>query len=333
LIDFRPAFRVEVDGQDITAVVSKRLVSLRLSDAAGVQSDQLSLSLSDALPRSRLQEPGVGAEIKLWLGYGLRLKYMGLFIADRVETSGPPDLMNIDAFASPHGETTSGQTAITEQRSRSWPAGTTLGALVDRVAGDHGMVSAVSASLASIVLPHTDQVDESDIHLLSRLALDLDAIAKPANGRLILAKRGESLSASGMAMPTVPIVLSDVSSWRVSRSLREAVGQVVAVWQDLDAGQPVELLAGAGAPVRRLRDRYPSREAAQRAADAEFARSSRAGRALSLTLPGNPDLIAEGLVNLSGFRSYLDGTWLVTRVEHSLDATGYRCSVTGEPPK
>ena len=331
LMDFRPAYRVEVDGSDITGILVKRLISLNLSDAAGVQSDRVTILLSDAELISRLREPSVGAELKVWLGYGFSLKYMGLFIADRVEISGPPDVMSISAVASIHGETTSGKTVVTEQKNRSWPVGTTLGALVSEVAADHGMRPAVSPSLSGIELPHIDQVDESDIHLLSRLALDLDAIAKPGDGQLVLAKRGESLSVGGQPMPTVPIALGDVSSWRSSRSLREAVGQVIAVWHDLDAGVPVECTTGSGTPIQRLKQRYPSREAAQRAADAEFARTSRAGRALQLQMPGNPDLVAEGTVNLSGFRSYLDGAWLVTRVEHSIDGSGYRCSVVGEP--
>lgn len=333
LMDFKPAFRVEVDGEDITSILVARLISLNLSDAAGVQSDRVTISLSDAERFARLKEPSAGAEIKVWLGYGFKLKYMGLFIADRVEVSGPPDAMNISAVASPHGETTSGKTAITEQKTRSWPADTTLGDLVSKIAADHSMEGVVSPSLADIKLPHIDQVDESDINLLSRLALDLDAIAKPGDGKLIVAKRGESKSVTGETMPAVPIELRDVSSWRSSRSLRELAGQVVAVWHDLDAGAAVECVAGSGKPVRRLKDRYPSREAAQRAAGAEFARASRAGRSLQLQMPGNPDLIAEGVVDLSGFRSYLDGEWLVTRVEHSIDGSGYRCSVVAEPPE
>jgi len=332
VMKWKPAFRVTVDGSDITMLLQPRLVSLVLSDEAGVQSDRLSLVLSDTSIFGRLVEPSLGAEIRVWLGYGFQLKYMGLFIADRIEVSGPPDQLEILAVASPHGETKTGKTAINEQRSRSWPVGTTLLDLVELIAADHGMTAAVSESLAGVVLPHIDQVDESDINLLSRVALDLDAIAKPADGRLIVAKRGESLSVSGEPMPAVPIRLSDVSSWRLGRSQRDVAGQVIAVWHDLDAGVPVECVAGEGKPIRRLRQRYPSRDAAQRAADAELARSIRAGRSLELQMPGNADLVAEGLVRLIGFRSYADGAWLVTRVTHQLDAGGYRCSVVSEPP-
>jgi phage protein D len=329
----RPAFRVTVDGEDVTSAFVPRLVSLSLSDAAGVQSDRVSFRLSDTEPMGRLQEPGFGAEVRVWLGYGSELRYMGLFIADRVEVSGPPDEMSITAVASPHGETSGGKSAITAQATRSVEAGTTLGDLVAQIASRHGMAPAVSPALASIELPHIDQVDESDINLLTRLALDLDAIAKPGDGKLVLARRGESLSVGGRPMPVLQLYPEDVSQWRAGRSLREPAGRVLATHQDLDAGQPVEAVAGDLEPIIRLRPRFPTKDAADRAAASELARRSRAGRSLSLQMPGDPDLVAESRLRLTGFRSYVDGEWLVTSVQHSLDSGGYRCSVTAETMK
>ncbi|MCT6706819.1 contractile injection system protein, VgrG/Pvc8 family, partial [Staphylococcus aureus] len=79
--------------------------------------------------------------------------------------------------------------------------GTTIGDMVRRMAGEHGLNAAVSASLASIVLPLTVQSQESDMNLLLRLAKQHDAIAKPGGGRLVFVKRGESTSASGERIP------------------------------------------------------------------------------------------------------------------------------------
>ncbi|WP_334061769.1 phage late control D family protein [Limimaricola cinnabarinus] len=331
-MNWSPAFRLTVDGEDVTGRFAARLVDLSLVDAAGVESDRLRVRLSDTELFARLQEPAVGAEIKLWLGYGASVRYMGLFIADRVEIGGPPDAMTISALASPTGSTSGGKSALTEQRSRSWPEGTTLGSLVSKIASEHGMKPAVSKSLASVPLPHLDQVDESDINLLSRVSRDLDALVKPGDGQIVVAKRGESLSVAGRPMPVVPLFPRDVSSWRAGREL-ERVGSVVASWGDRDAGSAVECKAGTGEPVRRLRHRYPSKAAAQAAADAEYRRVARSIRSLEVELPGDADLVAEGRVQLSGFRSYVDGVWLITRVSHRLDAGGYRCSVVCEPPE
>ncbi|MEX0304339.1 MAG: phage late control D family protein [Leisingera sp.] len=331
LTDFRPMMRVEVDGDDITGLLSPRLSSLTLTDAAGVQSDQVQIVLSDTGLFDRLKEPRQGAEIKVWLGHAFNLKYMGLFIADAFEMQGRPDTALITGTASVNGETTSGKAALTDQKKRSWPQGTTVGAMVGKVAGEHGLQPTVAASLREIALPHIDQIDESDINLLSRVARDLDAIAKPGNGHLIMARRGESLTASGKPMPVLQVTERGVSRWGYRNSLREKVGTVVAAYQDLGQGKPVECTAGEGAPVHRLKRRFPGKEAAQRAADAELRRVRRAGRSLSIDLKGAPDAKAEAVLQASGFRSFIDGPWLITRATHSLDSGGYRTAIEAEP--
>lgn len=331
-MDWKPTFRVTVNGSDISGLLAPRLASLTITDAAGVQSDTCEITLTDTNPMAKLKVPPSGAEIRVALGYAFNAKDMGLFIADAVECSGPPDMMRISAKAAPVTEGASGQTPITGQKTRSWDAGTTIATLVETIAGEHGLRPGVSASLASLALPHLDQIDESDINLLTRIARDHDAIAKVGGGSVVMAKRGESLTVAGEAMPTVKLRPRDVTSWRWGKSLRDPAGKVVAVYRDQAAAADVEATAGEGDPVRRMRQRFPTQEAAQQAADGEFRRAARSGAEVSLQLPGDPDLVAEARLVLSGFRSEVNGEWLITRVVHTLDASGYRCSVTAEPP-
>ncbi|NBW63446.1 MAG: hypothetical protein EBR33_09950, partial [Synechococcaceae bacterium WB4_1_0192] len=53
-----------------------------------------------------------------------------------------------------------------------------------------------------------------------------------------------------------------------------------------------------------------------------------------ITLPGRPDVNAEGLVTLQGFRGEVDGTWNVKQVTHDLSGSGYvttvECGTQGE---
>jgi phage protein D len=72
-------------------------------------------------------------------------------------------------------------------------------------------------------------------------------------------------------------------------------------------------------------------DAAQTAADSEFQKLQRAGRSLLITMPGDPDAMAEGKLLAAGFRSYIDGEWLITRATHNLDSGGYRTSIEAEP--
>lgn len=331
LIDWKPSYRVMVDGKDITSVLAPRLSSLVVADNAGVQSDTVDITLTDTREMAKLEIPAQGAELRVAIGYQFGAKDMGLYIADSVEVSGPPDQMRIHGTASVHGETTGGKSALTEHKTRSWPKGTTIREMAETIAGDHGLEPAVSDSLADVELPHIDQIDESDINLISRVARDHDAIAKPGGGKLVVTKRGESRTVSGDAMPTIRLALSQVTRWRLHKQLRAVSGRVVAIWRDKDANKDVEVTAGNGTPERRLNQRFATRDAAQKAADSEYQRSQRAGTEVRVDLPGDPDLVAEARLILTGFRPGVNGEWLIKQVQHKLDSGGYRSSVTAEP--
>ena len=58
----------------------------------------------------------------------------------------------------------------------------TFGALVATIAGEHGLKAAVSSDLAKNQVGHNDQVNESDIAFLTRIAYRYDATAKPVEG-------------------------------------------------------------------------------------------------------------------------------------------------------
>ncbi len=331
LTDFRPGFRITADGNEATSVFRDRLVRLEVVDEAGLQSDMVEIELADTGP-VQIALPRTGVELDIWLGYHPALSRMGLYIVDEVEMSGPPDRMLIRAHAAPHEATRGGKTDLQTQKSRSFPKGTTLGALVERIATDHGLEPAVAQDLAGRPLPHIDQVNESDMNLLLRVAGWFGAMAKPASGRMAVFRRGDSKSTGGAVLPVVALTPAQVSTWSARISRREPAKQVVAVWRDLEAGEDKEAVAGEGEPIRRMRQTFPDEETAKEAAEAELRRSERQGGSLSLTLPGRVDLMAEGRLMLTGFREGVAGEWLISRVTHTLDVGGYRCSVEAEWP-
>src|SRR5690606_33290334 len=161
--------------------------------------------------------------------------------------------------------------------------------------------AAVAAELAGIELPHIDQVDESDMAFLLRLAARHDAIAKAAGGRLVFAERGSAASVGGKSLPTIEIAARDCSRWRATIARRESPGTVVACWHDVEAAELREVSVGEGRPVRRLRHEYPDAAAAEAAARAELARRERSEMILSLSMPGDPRLCAESPLQLRGF--------------------------------
>ncbi|AXF38232.1 putative transcriptional regulator [Ralstonia phage phiRSP] len=328
----RPDFKLLANSQDITAAILDRFVSLRYTDEAGLASDMLEIVLADHDPLKPIQVPPTGAELELFLGYDGQSQRIGLFIVDEIELAGWPGEMTIRARAATFDKSKGGKTDLQTQKVRSWKAGTTLGAMVQKIAKEHGMEGAVAPSLASIKLPHIDQPDESDINLLLRVAKKYDAVVKPAGGKLVLAKRGEFKSVSGKDLPTVTLVANECGRWRMVQSKRETAGMVVAYYHAVKQAKRHEVSVGSGEPVRRLRQYYPTREMSLAAARAELARRERARITMHITCPGRTDLAAECKVILQGWREGVPTEWVATRAEHSLDDRGYTSTIELELP-
>jgi len=335
LTHWKPAVSVTVNGANITPILLPRLVSLSITDAVGTDSDTMQMTLADHIGMLPIAIPPAGAEIEVALGYLFAAKKVGIYIVDEVQVSGPPGQMTITAYAATHGDSDQGKKPLSEQRNRSWPDGTTVAAMVQKIAGEAGFEAKVSEAAAAIVLPHLDQITESDLSVLTRVAKDYGLIFKPGGGKIVVAKVGE------LPTPTVLLTPKQVTQWQVSFARREAAGKVVATYRDTGASDTIDVeveVSGVADPVkgatqtRRIRRIFPTKEAAEAAAKAEADKASRASRQLSLTLPGRTDLIAEGRVVLAGFRPGVNGEWLVKSVQHAVDSGGYRCSVTAEAP-
>lgn len=331
-LSIAPAFRVIANSKDITAQIRDRFKSLRLVDETGTTSDTVEITLADHDPAKPIAIPPTGAELEIFLGYDDQARRMGLFVCDEIELSGFPGQLVIRARAAPYEKSKSGKTDLQTQKTRSWKKGTTIGAMVKRIAGEHRLTPAVSPGLASIALPHTDQAHESDMNLLSRLAKRYDAIAKPAGGSLVFAKRGEGKSASGDDLARVTFTPADGSDYRVTFASRESAGTAIAYYRNTRKAERREVKIGDGEPVVRLRMSYADAVSAENAARAERRKRARKERTMAYSFPGRPDVAAEAIATMKGFREGVDGDWLITRAEHYVGPMGYRCSIECEQP-
>lgn len=329
-----PAFRITANTADITPLIEERVKSLTVTDESGYTSDTLELVLEDSDPLNPIEIPPTGAELEVWLGYSDNLQRVGLYIADEVELGGWPGEMTIRGRAAPYESSKGGKSDLQTQKTRSWVKGTKLGDMVSKIAKEHSLQPAVSASLKSVTLPHFDQTDESDLSFLSRVGRKYDALVKPGGGRLALVKRGESKTASGDDMPAISLDATDCSRWSLNRSTRDADGTVVAYYHNRGEAKRKSVTVGSGDPVRRLRHNFPDQASAKKAAQGELDKRSRRKNKLALTMPGDPTLAAEATLTLMGFRAGVPTEWLVTRVSHQFTTgQGYSCDVEAELPK
>lgn len=329
----KPAYRIEANRSDITEVIRQRFRSMTITDNAGIKSDSLRITLADNDPTAPILIPNTGAELEVWIGYDQESAKMGLYVVDEVEISGPPGMMIIRAKAAPQKQSPGGKTALQTRKTRSWEAGLTLGGMVSTIAQEHGLTPAVPADISSQTLPHYDQVGESDMNLLTRVAAIYDALAKPADGKLLITPRAKSQTVSAKPLPVVRLAAMEITDWAVTIAERERYKTVKATWYDKDAGEEKTVSAGEGQPEKILRHAYKSEQEARSAATSDLKSGDRGQSTLSLTLPGRTDVIAEARLQLTDLHPGANGEWLINKATHTIDGTGYSLSVSAQVPE
>ena len=310
----QPCFTVTANDADITAVIASKYEYIKITDKVGYEADLCEISLSDD-PANPIAMPEKGAELRIGMGYDGEVVDMGLFVVDEVEVEGPPDRMLIRARASIQVDSKKGMLSISSQKTRSWQAGKTIENVVSAVALEHGLTAQISDTLKAVVLPHFDQSDESDISFLLRLSKRYDAICKPAGGKLLFIKRGES------DFTPIEINRYQCTRWRMVSSASNSVKSVIAHWYEKKKAKKHEVIIGSGEPVRKLRHQYQDEESARAGAQAEFNRSARGENTLEITKVGDPYLSAELPLIASLFRDGIDGKWIIDQVDHNIDKT------------
>lgn len=329
----KPLFSISVDQSDITAKVADRLLNLRITDEAGMKSDTASLTIDNR--DNAVEIPRRGVIMKVALGYSASgLVQMGAYTVDEVSTEGPVRTLTISAKAADM------QAGLKVRKTRAW-AGITLGELVETIAGEHDLQPQVTEALAAIdiaPIPYKqlDQTNESDLHLLTRLAKQYDAIAKPANGFLLFVAKGEAKAASGQEMTPVTLTESEVKSFRARAADRGKYAAVKAYYLDDETQQRVPVTAGEGTPVFSLRRTYPDASQAEGAAASKLDALKRGTATLSLTLEGRPEIVAESPLTFVSSDELAAGEWIVTRAEHELSGRaggGLTSRIEAEVPK
>ena len=321
-----PNFQVIADNQDITQAIKNRLLTLRITDEAGWQSDSLELTLDDR--DGKVELPRQGAQLLVKLGFKeAGLIRMGVYTVDEVSVEGLPDVLVIRARAANFRK------SLKEQKSRSWE-NVTIGALVKTIAREHDLEPVTSESLAGTIISHIDQTDESDLHFLTRIAKDHGAISKPVDNRLIFVPRGEARTATHKPMPIFNLTRQDLTRYDFSLADRGKYEAVIAHWHDTETGQqmPVKVGVKGARPIYTLKGLHPDADAAQSAARAKLEALKRGQVTGNLTLTGRPSITAETKLHIKGIKERIDGDWVVTRAEHELGSQGLITRLSIETP-
>ncbi|EKP3896647.1 phage late control D family protein [Yersinia enterocolitica] len=358
-----PAFMLTLGSHDITANLSRRLVSLTMTDNRGFEADQLDIELDDS--DGLVAMPARGAVLSLFLGWqGTALMGKGQFTVDEIEHRGAPDTLTIRARSADF------RGSLNSRREASYHD-TTLGAVVKQIAQRNKLVASLARDFAEITIPHIDQSQESDIKFLTRLAERNGAEVSVKAGKLLFLKAGRGVTASGKPIPMIVIERSDGDRHQFTIADRNAYSGVTANWLHTKGPQPKkqkvklqrklkaqhlralqhpkarpttpkaikppeerqgEYLAGEADNVLALTTVYATKAQAMRAAQAKWDKLQRSVAEFSINLAiGRADLYPETPVTLKGFKSVIDQqTWIITKVTHNLGDNGYTTALALE---
>jgi len=320
----RAAWRVTLDGTDLTERLAPRLVSLTLRETRGDEADQVDIVVTDHDGKLTIPPTGVTLTVELgWeRGSGLPLGLIdkGTFLVDEVKFRGPPDQLTIRARAADFTD------ALKKRRERAF-VGKTLSVILNAIAADNKLTAQVHDRLKSKIIPALGAGAMSDAALLKALGRRFDAVATIKKSRLIFAPIGLSETASGKPLPAATIDRTDTAgSFDYGRNERDNIKGVEAVWHNRATGkrETVSVGEGGSSKATRLRQVYATRADAEAAAQAEYNRKARAQAKLSLTLAlGRPDYSPDTAVTLTGFKAEINAQkWLCAELTHTMDGTG-----------
>lgn len=329
---WQPNFSLTVEGEDITAIVRANLINLTLTDYGGSQkkSDQVSF----AVVSQDMKLPAKGVKISIGLGFGQELTDKGTYIVDST-TSGfstsSPRIIEVTARAFSKSNER-GHSTLQSQKTRSF-SGVTLGDLVNKVATEHGLTPKVPVSLASIQIPHVDQLGESDMNLLTRLADRYSAVSKVSHDYWILTPREGMTTVDGNALQKLvltPDMVSTASYYNNSdhpdASSANGGTNVISYVDVTDGGKIKTITVGSGEPVTHSEFPMPSLASAQEVAGSTTTKSKKKLKGMSISLPAAPELMgltAQCLIETSGFGEVEDQEWHISKLDMTLAEQGF----------
>lgn len=320
-----PVAEISVNGRPVASIFNDRLISVQIVDKEGVTSDTISCDLNDGNPFAAI--PRKGDRISASLGYlETGLAYFGTYIADDPEVRCLPYGMTVNGKGADMRE------ELKQHKPRHWDK-KSVKDIVSEIAGDHGLAAMVDGSVGSYRYEWFGQEDESDLHVVERLARRHDALFSIKDGKLIFAQKGSGLSAGGGAMS--PVVASPFNivqgSCRITFAHRNKFKKVKARFQDRNEAKLIEIEVESdaeGSADYTLPDPYADEGEANNAAKSKAKSLKSETIRASVTLFGDPSIRAGAPFRFAGVRPEIDGiAFIVESATHAISKSGYTTQV------
>lgn len=327
-----PEVTVSLGGNALGAV-AQRALSGRIIESDGEKADELMLEVSNF--DGRLQKPKTGQTVTVSLGWKeIGTIKVGQFTILNVSKRGPKAVFLISGHSADLAKTLKGS------KRRGWKDPKKLGDVFKDIAQDNQLSPQIDQAVQQIKIETiVAQTDESDMHLMTRLARHHDLIAKVQDGNLVVVPRGKGTAASGQAMGSVTVTPQDTSGEFSfdyndrnerghSKGTQFERGKAKRNSKKSQSGSS----QGSDSPDWTHAHIFGGSDEAQRHADGRKGKFDRDTARVHLPLrPGLTGVAPGGVIQTQSFGDDDDRAWVCKTRVFSWDAQGLNVSVEGEP--
>lgn len=190
-----PVVQIKYNKRDITADVSRYLVSINYSDKVAGESDEIEINLEDTDGLwSGDWYPAKNDTLQVWFGYKDNTVYAGSFKIDEIEVSGPPDMVRLRGVAAGTDK------AIRTKKSKAHE-GKSLREIAQDIASQHGLtVDDGSGSFATTV----NLSEEKRVLRIHKQLIDTNINTATARGMAIVFVKPLSTQATALTNKGFP---------------------------------------------------------------------------------------------------------------------------------
>ncbi len=326
-----PVFVLSYEQKNITSDITPYVRSVTYTDYLSGQSDELEVELEDADGRwVRHWYPGKGDTLSLKIGYeAAPLLPCGAFEIDEIEFAQPPATVSIRGLA------TGIKKSVRTRVGRAYE-NTTLAAIAQRIAKRNKLT--LTGKIRDIRIDRVTQYQERDVEFLTRLAREYGYAFKIVGSKLVFTELADLRDGGTVAT----LKATDLIAIRLRDKIKDIYQEAKVKYHDpktkklvvygvkgdqvTEVGQTTTSTKrqsgqSASGDTLKLSTRSGSKAAAQAKAQAALDDANLQQTAGSLTVPGNPKLVAGTTFELADCGK-LSGKYLVESARHRLDRGG-----------
>jgi phage protein D len=320
-----PRAEISVNGIPVASIFNERLVSVTITDKEGVTSDSISCDLNDGSPFVSI--PKKGDTITASIGYvETGSAFIGSYIVDDPEVRCLPYGITVK------GKASNIRDQLKQHRPRHWDK-KTVKHIVTEIASDNGLAALIDDDVGSYTYQWFGQQDESDLHVVERLARRHDALFSIKGGKLIFAAKGSGKSATGRALTPVVASPSNIvqGTCRTTFSNRNRFKRVKARVQNRAEAKIVEVEEESdaeGTADYTIPEPFADEGEARNAARSKARHLKSETIRTFVTLFGDPAIRAGAPFRYSGVRPELDGIeFIIETARHQISKSGYTTEI------